>query len=156
MANVNPVPEGYHTTTPYLYIRGAADAIAFYKKAFGAVEMMPPMTGPDGKIGHAEIKIGDSPIMLADESPDMGAKSPKTLGGTPVGILLYLADCDAVTKRAVDAGATIEREPSDQFYGDRASTVMDPFGFQWHIHTHIEDVAPDEMERRMAAMAPAG
>jgi PhnB protein len=156
MANVNPIPEGYHTATPYLYIRGAAEAIAFYKKAFGAVEAMPPMTGPDGKIGHAEIMIGNSHIMLADESPDMGSRSPQTLGGTPIGILLYLPDCDATTKRAVAAGAKIEREPSDQFYGDRASTINDPFGFRWDIHTHIEDVAPDEMERRMAAMAPAG
>ena len=153
MTNVNPIPDGYHTATPYLYIRGAADAIAFYKKAFGAVETMPPMTGPDGKIAHAEIKIGDSTLMLSDEDAEMGTKSPQAFGGSPISIMLYLPDCDAATRQAVAAGATVVMEPSDQFYGDRASTVDDPFGFQWHIHTHIEDVAPDEMERRMSAMA---
>jgi PhnB protein len=153
MANVQAIPDGYHTATPYLYPRGAADAIAFYKKAFGAVEKMPPMIGPDGKIGHAEITIGDSTFMLSDENAEMGAKSPQQLGGSPISIVLYLPDCDAATKQAVAAGATVVMEPADQFYGDRASTLEDPFGFQWHIHTHIEDVEPDEMERRMSAMA---
>jgi PhnB protein len=156
MAKIDFKPEGYHTATPYLAIRGAADAIAFYKKAFGAREAGPPMTGPDGKIGHAEITIGDSRIMLSDEAPDMGAKSPKALGGTPISIVLYVADCDATTKQAVAAGATVTREPADQFYGDRAASLEDPFGFQWHLHTHIEDVTPEEMQRRMEALAPAG
>ena len=141
------------TITPYITVKGAAKAIEFYKKAFGAVETMPPMTGPDGSIAHAEIKIGDSPIMLSDENPAMGARSPQALGGSPISLLLYVEDCDALTKQAVAAGATIRREPSDQFYGDRASTIEDPFGFAWDIHTHTEDVSPEEMERRMAAMA---
>jgi PhnB protein len=111
------------------------------------------MQGPDGRIGHAEIMIGDATIMLADENPDMGATSPKTVGGTPIGLVVYVTDCDAVTKQAATAGATIVREPSDQFYGDRAAGIEDPFGFRWDIHTHIEDVTPEEMERRMAAMA---
>jgi PhnB protein len=147
------IPDGYHTVTPYLYINGAAKAIKFYKEAFGAVETMPPMTGPDGAIAHAEIKIGDSPIMLSDENADMGALSPRSVGGAPFAILLYVDDCDGLTKQAVAAGATVVREPSDQFYGDRASTIADPFGFSWDIHTHTEDVSPEEMERRMAAMA---
>ncbi len=155
MANVNPIPDTYHRVTPYLYLRGAARAIDFYKKVFDATVKGPPMTGPDGKIGHAEIMIGDSTVMLADENPQMGAASPQTVGGAPVGFVVYVADCDAVTKKAAEAGATVVREPADQFYGDRAATIMDPFGYRWDLHSHIEDVSPEEMERRMAAMAPA-
>jgi PhnB protein len=155
MANVNPIPDTYHRVTPYLHIRGAAQAIDFYRRVFDAAPKGPPMQGPDGKIGHAEIMICDSTVMLADEMPDMGAPSPETVGGTPMSLVVYVADCDAVTKKAADAGATVERQPEDQFYGDRAATIRDPFGFRWDIHTHVEDVSPEEMGRRMAAMAPA-
>jgi len=148
------IPEGYHTATPYLFIKGATQAIEFYKKAFGATELS-RMAGSDGTIGHAEIKIGDSPIMMADESPAMGANSAATLGGSSSAILLYVEDVDALFKRAVDAGASIMQAVEDKFYGDRAGALRDPFGQQWYIHTHIEDVSPEEMERRAAAMAPA-
>jgi PhnB protein len=156
MAKVKPIPDEYHSVTPYIIVSGAAKAIDYYKKAFGATEIM-RMDGPGGSIGHAEIKIGDSVIMLSDENPQMGdmSRSAKTLGGTPISILLYVEDTDATVKRAVDAGATIARPVEDQFYGDRAGTIVDPFGNQWDIHTHIEDVSPEEMEKRMAAMAPA-
>jgi len=154
MGNVKAIPEGYHTATPYLYIKGAAQAIEFYKKAFGATELM-RMGGPDGAIGHAEIQIGDSRIMLSDENAQMGNRSPQTLGGSPVGLLLYVEDVDAFHKKAVAAGAEQTRAVEDQFYGDRAGGVRDPFGFEWFIHTHTEDVSPQEMERRMAAAAPA-
>jgi PhnB protein len=148
---VKPVPHGYHTVTPYLIIKGAADAIDFYKKAFGATELV-RMAQPGGKIGHAEIRIGDSPVMLADEVPQMKHLSPQTLGGTPVSILLYVEDVDARFKRAVAAGAKVVRPVVDQFYGDRSGTLQDPFGHVWTIATHKEDVPPDEMERRMAEM----
>jgi len=147
-----PIPEGYHTVTPYLYIKGAAQAIEFYKKAFGATEIM-RMGGPGDTIGHAEIEIGNSRIMLSDESPQMGARSPQTLGGSAVGLLLYVEDVDAMAKRAVDAGAKVVRPVENQFYGDRAGTFEDPFGHQWFIHTHVEDVSPEEMEKRSAALA---
>ncbi len=152
---VKPIPEGYHSVTPYLIISGAADAIEFYKKAFGAIELL-RMPYPDGKIGHAEIKIGDSPIMLADEVPDMKYLSPKTLGGSPVSILLYVEDVDTVFNRAVAAGATQDRPVEDKFYGDRAGSLIDPFGHTWHVATHKEDVTPEEMERRSKAAAAAG
>ena len=148
---VKPIPDGYHTVTPYLIVNGAAKAIEFYAAAFGATELF-RLPGPDGKLGHAEIKIGDSPVMLADEFPDMGAKGPQSYGGSPVSILVYVADVDAMTARAVAAGATIVRPLQDQFYGDRSSTLTDPFGHQWTLATHTEDVAPDEMQRRMDAM----
>ena len=148
---VKPVPDGYHTVTPYLIVKDAARALDFYQKAFGARELM-RFPGPGGKIGHAEIKIGDSPIMLADEHPDMGAVSPQSLGGTPVGIALYVEDVDALTNRAVAAGATVVRPVADQFYGDRSATVLDPFGHKWTIATHKEDVSPEEMQRRMQAL----
>ena len=155
MATVKPMPDGYHSVTPYLIISGASDAIDFYKKAFGATETV-RMPGPDGKIGHAEILIGNSMIMLADENPEMGARSVQTIGGSPISIVLYVEDCDAFTGKAVAAGARITRPVEDQFYGDRAGTVADPFGLEWHIHTHTEDVSPEEMQRRMAAAgAPA-
>jgi PhnB protein len=147
---VRPVPEGYHTATPYLIIKGAAGALDFYKKAFGAVELM-RMDSPDGKIGHAEIKIGDSPIMLADEFPDMGFRSPQSLGGTPVSLCLYVEDVDTRFSQAVAAGATVMRPVKDQFYGDRSGTLTDPFGHVWTIATHKEDVSPEEMHRRAEA-----
>jgi len=147
---VNPIPEGYHTATPYLIVKDAARAIEFYKKAFGAIELM-RMTQQDGRIGHAEIKIGDSPIMLADEFPEMGARSPEALGGSPVSVLLYVQDVDAVFNQAVAAGAKVTRPVKDQFYGDRSGGVTDPFGHQWHIATHKEDVTPEEMKRRQEA-----
>jgi PhnB protein len=150
MSKPRPIPEGYHTATPYLIIKDAAKAIEFYKEAFGAKEMM-RMSQPDGRIGHAEIKIGDSPIMLADEFPEMGARSPQSLGGSPVSILLYVEDVDAFAKQAVAAGTKVVRPVKDQFYGDRSGSFEDPFGHQWHIATHVEDVAPEEMHKRAAA-----
>lgn len=147
---VKPIPTGYHTATPYLIVKGAAKAIEFYKKAFGAKELM-RMSQPDGRIGHAEIKIGDSPIMLADEFPEMGARSPESFGGSPVSILLYVEDVDAMFTQAVAAGATVQRPVADQFYGDRAGGVVDPFGHVWYIATHKEDVPPEEMKKRAAA-----
>jgi PhnB protein len=150
MSKPKPIPEGYHTATPYLIIKDAAKAIEFYKEAFGAKEMM-RMSQPDGRIGHAEIKIGDSPIMLADEFPEMGARSPQSLGGSPVSILLYVEDVDAFAKQAVAAGTKVVRPVKDQFYGDRSGSFEDPFGHQWHIATHVEVVAPEEMHKRAAA-----
>jgi PhnB protein len=147
---VKPIPEGYHTATPYLIIKGAAKAIEFYEKAFGAKETM-RMAQTDGRIGHAEIKIGDSPIMLSDEFPEMGARSPQSLGGSPVSILLYVADVDAIFAQAVAAGATVQRPVMDQFYGDRTGGVIDPFGHVWYIATHKEDVSPDDLKKRAAA-----
>jgi PhnB protein len=147
---VKPVPDGYHTVTPYLIIHGAAQAIEFYKGAFGAAELV-RMPDPKGRIAHAEIKIGDSIIMLADEHPEMGHRGPRTLGGTSVSILLYVPDVDTVFDRAIKAGAKSQRAVADQFYGDRMGTLEDPFGHVWTIGTHVEDVAPDEMKRRMAA-----
>jgi PhnB protein len=149
-SKVKPIPEGYHTATPYLIIKDAASAIEFYKKAFGATELF-RMADPRGKIGHAEIKIGNSPIMLADEVPEMGYRSAQSLGGSPVGILLYVEDVDTVFNQAIAAGAKVERPVKDQFYGDRSGGVKDPFGLVWHIATHIEDVAPEEMQKRAAA-----
>ena len=146
-SSVRPIPEGYHSLTPYLIVNDAAGAIAFYKEAFGAAEVM-RMAAPGGRVGHAELKIGDSRIMLADEFPDMGARSPKAIGGSPVSLHLYVEDVDAVAKRAVAAGAKEVRPVKDQFYGDRLGTVEDPFGHLWHISTHVEDVPPDELRRR--------
>src|SRR5688572_9952040 len=152
---VKPIPDGYHTATPYLIVKGAAAALDFYKKAFGAKELM-RFGGPDGKIGHAEIQIGNSRIMLGDEMLEMNCKGPQTLGGSPVGIMLYVEDADARFKQAIAAGATETRPIQDQFYGDRSGTLTDPFGHQWTIGTHKEDVAPDELQRRMAAMYEQG
>ena len=142
-----PVPEGYRTATPYLIIRGAAEAIEFYKRAFGAIEVL-RMADPQGRVRHAEIRIGDSMIMLADEHPSFGYRGPRSLGGSSVSILLYLEDVDAVFERAVKAGARLLRPVTDQFYGDRAGTLEDPFGHVWTVATHVEDVAPEEMRRR--------
>lgn len=149
---VKPIPEGYHTVTSYLIIEGAADAIEYYKKAFGATELFRFPT-PDGKIGHAEIKIGDSPIMLADAYPDMGYNGPKTLNGSPVSLMIYVDDVDTVFNRAVDAGATVKEVVSDKFYGDRLGTVIDPFGHVWHISTHKEDISIEEMKKRAQGAA---
>jgi PhnB protein len=154
MAKVKPVPDGYSTVTPYLFVAGAANAIEFYKKAFGAEEHV-RMDGPEGRIMHAELQIGDSRIMLSDANPDMGARDPKALGGTSISVLLYVDDVDAWAKRAQDAGIKVVRPVEDQFYGDRAGTFEDPFGHYWDIHTNIEEVSPEEMEKRMAAMTPA-
>ena len=154
MAKVNPIPQGYSSIMPYISVKGASDAIAFYKQAFGAEELA-RMPMPDGKIGHAEIKIGDSIVMLADEMdhPDAVAKSPHTLGGVTSGLCIYIADCDAVFNRAVAAGAKVRRPLTNQFYGDRSGTVEDPFGQVWTVSTHVEDVPPDEMRRRMEEFA---
>lgn len=144
---VKPIPDGYHSATPYLIVSGAAEAIEFYKKAFGATELF-RMAGSGGKIGHAEIKIGNSPIMLADEHPEMGARSAKTLGGSPVFLMLYVDNVDALAAQAIAAGAKPVRPVQNQFYGDRSGTFEDPFGLLWTISTHVEDVSPEEMERR--------
>jgi PhnB protein len=155
MAQVKPVPDGYTTVTPYLFVDGGAKAIEFYKKAFGAEERM-RMPGPDGKLMHAEIQIGNSVIMLADAMPAPSeTRDPRALKGTSVSILLYVDDVDAWAKRAQAAGIKVVRPVEDQFYGDRAGTFEDPFGHYWDIHTNIEEVSPEEMEKRMAAMAPA-
>lgn len=150
MSSVKPIPDGYHSVTPYLIIKGAADAIEYYKKAFGAVELF-RMAAPGGKVGHAEIKIGDSPIMLADEYPEMGYVSPKTLGGTPVSIMIYVDDVDTIYKQAMAAGGDEIKALQDQFYGDRSGTFKDPFGHVWTVATHKEDVSEEEMKRRAAA-----
>jgi len=150
MSNVKPIPEGYHSITPYLFIKGAAAAIEFYKSVFGATERM-RMPGPDGRIMHAELKIGDSVVMLSDENPQMGALSPQTIGGTGSGVNVYVADVDAATQKAVDLGAQLVRPVKDQFYGDRSGSIIDPFGHLWSVATHVEDVAPEEMQRRMKA-----
>ena len=150
---VQPVPDGYNTVSPYLAVEDAATAIDYYKKAFGAVERV-RMEAPDGKIGHAELEIGDSIVMLADPFPQASTKPPHELGGTSAGVFLYVEDVDQVVKRAVEAGATVTMEVADQFWGDRFGTVTDPFGHVWSVATHVEDVPPAEMaERAKAAMA---
>lgn len=150
--SVKPIPDGYHSVTPYLICQGAAGAIDFYKSAFGAIELFRlPM--PDGKIGHAEIKIGNSPIMLADEFPDMGFSSPTTLKGTPVSLMIYVEDCDTMFAKAIEIGATVVKPLQDQFYGDRSGCLTDPFGHVWSIATHKEDVPPEELARRSEEFA---
>jgi PhnB protein len=146
---VKPIPDGYHSVTPYLIVKGAARALEFYKKAFNATELV-RMDGPGGTIAHAEIRIGNSCIMMADESTETGARSPETLGGSPVGLMIYTEDVDAMFKQALALGGKQERPVVDQFYGDRSGTLRDPFGHQWTVATHKEDVSPEEMERRMA------
>ena len=149
-SRAKPIPEGYHTATPYLIVRDAASAIEFYKRAFGAAELM-RMAEPSGKVRHAEIKIGNSPIMLVDEFPEIGARSPQSFGGSPVSFLLYVEDVDAVFSQAVAAGAKVLHPVEDQFYGDRRGGVTDPFGHLWYIATHKEDLTPEEMRKRAAA-----
>lgn len=149
-AEVKPIPEGYHSVTPYLILSGAGDAIAFYKKALGAEEVM-RLADPGGKVHHAEISIGDSRIMLADEHPEIQALSPKTVGGSPVSIHLYVEDVDRAVERAVAAGAKLVRPVADQFYGDRVGGIEDPFGYRWFIATHKEDLTIEEIRRRAAA-----
>jgi PhnB protein len=148
---VKPIPDGYHTLTPYLFINGAAKALEYYTQAFGAVESM-RVPGPPGKLMHAEMRVGDSAIMLADEFPDMGFRGPQTLGGSTVSILLYVEDVDTVFQRALELGGTQLKPLRDEFYGDRTGTLVDPFGHIWTVATHKEDVAPEEMEKRMQAM----
>ncbi|HKY30146.1 MAG TPA: VOC family protein [Pyrinomonadaceae bacterium] len=150
MADVKSIPEGYHSVTPYLIIDGASAAIDFYKKAFGATELF--RMEHEGKIGHAEIKIGDSPVMLSDEQPQIGYKGPKSMGGTPVSLMIYVDDVDTVYKRAIESGGVEVKALQDQFYGDRSGTLTDPFGHVWTVATHKEDVTPDEIEKRLAAM----
>ena len=147
---VQPVPAGYHSVTPYMIVDGAADAIEFYEQAFGARELM-RMPGANGMVMHAEIKIGDSPVMLSDEFPDPGARGPKALSGSPTSRMIYVHDVDAVFRQALEAGATEIRPVQDQFYGDRSGTLTDPFGHQWTLATHVEDVSEEELQRRMAA-----
>jgi PhnB protein len=149
MANVKPIPEGYPQVTPYLAVDGADAAIKFYGDVFGATERV-RMPAPGGKVGHAELQLGDSLIMLADEFPDMGSRSPKAVGGTPVTISVYVEDVDGVFDRAIKAGAKALRPVENQFYGDRTGTFEDPFGHRWSVATHVEDVSPDEMAKRMA------
>lgn len=159
---VSAIPRGFRTVTPHLVCRGTSDALAFYKKAFGAKEMV-RMAGPDGHIAHAEMRIGDSMIMLGDEMPQMGASAPQTIGGTPVHIFLYVPNVDKLHAQAIAAGATNEMAPMDMFWGDRYAKLVDPFGHKWSIATHIEDLSPKEMTRRgqaemakMAAQAQPG
>ncbi len=150
MANVKPIPDGYPRITPYLCIDGASDAIEFYCKVLGATEQM-RMTAPGGKVGHAELQIGDSLIMLSDDFPEMGVRNPKSIGGTPVTMSVYVEDVDEVFDRALQAGAKPIRPVEDQFYGDRSGQFEDPFGHRWSIATHVEDVPAEEMEKRAAA-----
>ena len=154
MSSVKPMPEGYHNVTPYLFVRGALSAIDFYKNAFGATEIM-RLPGPDGRIMHAELRIGDSIVMLADENPHLGMMSPQTVGGFSAGMHLYVPNVDAVVQKAIENGAKPVRPIKDQFYGDRSGSILDPFGHMWTVSTHVEDVAPEEMKKRMAAMSHA-
>jgi PhnB protein len=154
MASKVKIPPGYEAPIPYLIVQGAAAAIDYYKKAFGATEVM-RMGGPDGKIGHADLVIGGGHVMLADESPRTEQRGPKTIGGTPVSLCLYVDDVDAVVKRAVAAGGTLSRPVADQFYGDRTGGLVDPFGHYWFVMTHVEDVSDEEMKKRAAEMAKA-
>jgi uncharacterized glyoxalase superfamily protein PhnB len=147
-AKVKPIPAGYHTVTPHLIVRGGTKALEFYRNAFGAEETA-RMPGPDGRLMHAEIRLGDSMVMLSDEFPEQGSKSPQSLGGCPSGIFLYVENVDAAFKRAVDAGCEVKMAPTDMFWGDRYCKLQDPFGFQWALATHVEDVSPEEMTRRM-------
>ena len=152
MAKVKPIPDGYHNVTPYLIIDGAAKAIEFYKKVFGAKEKM-RMPSPGGKVGHAELSLGDSMIMLADEHPDMGHRAPHAYGGSAVSLMVYVPDVDATVKTAIAGGAKVVRPVENQFYGDRMGTIQDPFGHSWYVATHVEDVPPEEMAKRAAAAA---
>ena len=147
---VAPIPAGYHTVTPYLIIKDAVKALDFYKRAFNAIELF-RLDGPGGTIAHAEFKVGDSPVMFGE--PMEGYRDPKSMGGTPVSLMIYVTDVDKMFAQAIAAGATVQRPVADQFYGDRTGTLVDPFGHVWSIATHVEDVAPDEIKRRMEKMA---
>jgi PhnB protein len=146
-----PIPDGYQAATPYLCVKDAAAAIEFYKKAFGAIELL-RIVGPDGKVGHAEMKIGNAPIMLSDEYPEMQVVSPQTLGGSSVTIMIFFEDVDALAKQAVAAGAKLVRQVEDQFYGDRSGLLEDPFGHRWSVATRKEDMTPEEMRKRAKAL----
>jgi PhnB protein len=152
---VKPIPDEYPQVMPYLIVDGAGDAIEFYKSVLGATERL-RMAGPDGKIGHAEIEIGRGVVMLADENPEMEIRGPRTVGGTPVTIHTYVEDVDGVVERAVAGGANVTRAVEDRFYGDRSGQFEDPYGHVWSVATHVEDVPEEEMQRRMAEMAPQG
>jgi PhnB protein len=152
MAKVKPIPDNYPRVTPYLIVHGADAAIRFYSTVLGATERG-RLAGPDGKVGHAELALGDSLIMLADEFPDMGQRSPKAIGGSPVTISVYVEDVDAVFERALQEGATSLRAVETQFYGDRAGQFEDPFGHRWSVATHVEDISPEEMAKRAEQMA---
>jgi len=152
---VKPIPDGYHSVTPYLILHDATAALEFYKKAFGAVELL-RMPAPGGRIGHAEIRIGDSPVMLADENLEINARSARTIGGSPISLMVYVPNVDAVVAQAVAAGGKLVRPVADQFYGDRTGGVDDPFGFHWYIATHVEDVPPDKLEKRAAKAMGGG
>jgi PhnB protein len=154
MPTVKPIPDGYHSVTPYLCLKNADAAIKFYEKAFGAKEIM-RMPTPGGGVAHAEISMGDSRIMLSDEMPAWGNKSAETLGGSPISLAVYVENVDSAFDQAVKAGATVKRPVEDQFYGDRAGTLMDPFGYQWSLMTHKEDVSSEEMQKRMKKMFAA-
>ena len=147
--SVKPIPEGYHSVTPYIVVDDAAAALDFYKRAFGAEEVLRMPMGD--RIGHAELQVGDSVVMLADEVPAMGHKGPKAYGGAAVSLMIYVTDVDATFKRALEAGATAQRPVQDQFYGDRSGTLVDPFGHVWTVSTHTEDLSPEEMQRRAEA-----
>lgn len=148
--SVSHIPEGYHSVTPYLIVDGAADAIRFYEEAFGAEEVLRMPMGDTGRLAHAEIRIGDSHVMLSDEWPDMGFLGPNARGGATASLLIYVEDVDAAYRRALEAGCTPERPPENQFWGDRMGTLVDTFGHRWSLATHVEDVSGEEMERRMA------
>ena len=150
MGSVKPIPEGYHSITPYLFVRSAASAIDFYKNAFGATEIV-RMVGSNGKIMHAELRIGDSIVMLADENPQTGVMSPQTVGGFSSGLHIYVENVDAIIQKAIESGAKLLRPIKDQFYGDRSGSLLDPFGHMWSVATHVEDVSPEEMKKRMTA-----
>ena len=150
MSDVKSIPEGYHKVTPYLFVRSAASAIDFYKNVFDATEVV-RMAGSNGKISHAELRIGDSIVMLADENPRTGMMRPQTIGGFSVGLHVYVENADAVIQKAVDNGAKVLRPIKNQFYGDRSGWVLDPFGHMWSVATHVEDVSPEEMRKRMTA-----
>jgi PhnB protein len=152
VGNVKAIPDGYHNVTPYLFVKSAVSAIEFYKNVFGATEIM-RMAGSNGKIMHAEVRIGDSIVMLADENPQHGIMSPQTVGGYSVGLHLYVENVDAVMQEAVENGAKALRPIKDQFYGDRSGSFLDPFGHMWSVATHVEDVSPEEMRKRMSAAA---
>ena len=149
--STKPIPDGYHSVTPYLTVNDGAAALGFYERALGA-EVFMRMPGPGGKLGHAEFRIGSSPVMMSDEFPEMGVLSPQTLGGVTSSLMIYTPDADALFAQAVAAGCTVLKPLQDQFYGDRSGTVQDPFGHRWTIATHVEDVSPEEIQRRIAGM----